>query len=194
VSGGDATDRHVVLVGMMGAGKSTVGAELARRLALPFVDVDSEIERRQGRSIAHIFRDDGEPAFRMIERTVLADVLGRPEPSVVAAGGGAVIDPANRALMRDRGVVIWLRAQPDELARRVEGDTARPLLMVDADGVTVGGDAAQAATLRAHRLSELATAREAAYHQVSHDVVNVDHLSVDEVADTLVRFLRTEVS
>src|SRR5690349_17838301 len=99
--------RHVVLVGMMGAGKTTVGKHVAERLGWPFVDVDEEIEARQGRTIPQIFDEDGEAAFRIIERSVLADVLASTRHAVVAAGGGAVLDPKNRELMRSRGVVIW---------------------------------------------------------------------------------------
>ncbi len=170
---------HLVLVGMMGSGKTTVGTELARRIGCPFVDVDEQIELRQGRSIPQIFDEDGEGAFRLIERSVLAQVLACQEPSVVAVGGGAVLDSANRELMRDRGTVIWLRATPEVLCHRVGDGVGRPLL--ECAGGEVGS-----------RIEELAAAREAAYHQAAHDVVNVDHLTVDEVSDLLVRFLQTE--
>ncbi|MBI2705352.1 MAG: shikimate kinase [Actinobacteria bacterium] len=173
------TVRHLVLVGMMGTGKTTVGHEVAARMDWSFVDVDAEIEARQGRTIPDIFRDDGEPAFRMIERSVLADVLATPERSVIAAGGGAVLDSANRDAMRARGTVVWLRAQADEIQRRVGAVSGRPLL-----------DGSPAATAR--RIEELVSSREAAYHRVAHDVVNVDHLTVDEVADKLCSFLRAE--
>jgi shikimate kinase len=164
---------------MMGAGKTTVGREVAERMSWPFLDVDQEIEAREGRTIPEIFRDDGEPAFRRVERSVLADVLDSPKRSVVAAGGGAVLDAANRDVMRANGVVVWLRAQADELCRRVGDGEGRPLL-----------EGSAAAT--AERIEQLVSSREAAYHRVAHDVVNVDHMSVDEVADKLVAFLRTE--
>lgn len=171
--------RHLVLVGMMGSGKTTVGREVASRLGLPFIDVDSEIEARQGRSINAIFDEDGEAAFRVIERTVLLDVLSSPSVSVIAAGGGAVLDPANRNAMRAKGVVVWLRAQAAELHRRVGNGVGRPL--IEASDVPP-----------AERLEELVSSREAAYHQVAHDIVNVDHLSIEEVAETLVMFLDAE--
>lgn len=171
--------RHLVLVGMMGAGKTTVGREVAARFGWPFVDVDEEIEARQGRTIPEIFDDDGEAAFRIIERSVLADVLSSPVPTVVAAGGGAVLDPANRDVMRARGTVVWLRAKAEELHRRVGAGTGRPLI----DGC---------GTDPAIRFEELVSSREAAYHHVAHDVVNVDHLSVEETTELLVRFLESE--
>jgi shikimate kinase len=171
--------RHVVLVGMMGAGKTTVGRAAAERLGVPFVDVDHEIERQQGRTVSTIFADDGEAAFRGIERSVLADVLSRPTRSIVAAGGGAVLDEVNREQMRAHGVVIWLRAQADELFRRVGERPGRPLL-----------DASESD--RAQRIEELVTCREAAYHQVAHDVIDVDHLSVDDVVAQLVQFVESK--
>ncbi|HET9507117.1 MAG TPA: shikimate kinase, partial [Gaiellaceae bacterium] len=94
-----ALERHLALVGFMGAGKSTVGADVAERLGRPFVDLDAEIERRSGRSVQEHFAG-GEAAFRAVEEAVAADVLGGSEPAVVALGGGAVLSERTRGLLR----------------------------------------------------------------------------------------------
>src|SRR5690606_27867321 len=126
-----ARDRHVVLVGLMGVGKSTVGRRLAKELARPFADVDEQVELRAGLVIPRLFEERGEEAFRTLEAEVLADLLDRPEPLVVAAGGGAVTRAENRARLRAaRAVVVWLQASPAFLAARTD-PTHRPLLAGD---------------------------------------------------------------
>ncbi len=119
--------RSIVLVGLMGAGKSAIGRRLARRLGLAFVDADSEIEAAAGCTIPVIFEHYGEPAFRDGERRVIARILERP-PLVLATGGGAFIDPETRARIRECGVSVWLRAELDVLLRRVARRSNRPLL------------------------------------------------------------------
>jgi shikimate kinase len=119
--------RSVVLVGMMGAGKSSVGRRLAARLGVPFIDADSEIEAAAGMTIPEIFTRHGEPYFRAGEARVLARLLDNG-PQVLATGGGAVMDATTRALVAQKGVSIWLKADLDVLLRRTKrrsGD--RPL-------------------------------------------------------------------
>lgn len=132
----EALDRRsVVLVGMMGAGKSTVGRRLAARLGLAFVDADSEIEKAAGQSIADIFESHGEAAFREGERRVLARLLA-DGPKVLATGGGAFMDAGIRERIRAAGVSVWLRADLDTLMRRVRRRGNRPLLRaVDPESV-----------------------------------------------------------
>ena len=120
-------DRSIVLVGLMGAGKSTVGRRLAGRLCLPFVDSDVEIERAADRSIAEMFDRFGEPDFRDGERRVLRRLI-EGEPKVIATGGGAFMDPQTRALILDRCIAVWLDADVATLARRVARRAHRPLL------------------------------------------------------------------
>lgn len=120
----------LVLVGMPGSGKSTVGRQLARRLAVPFHDSDHEIERRLGCSIREYFEREGEAAFRDVEQQTL-DELTRQDPAVLATGGGAVLRAANRQRLRDAGKVVYLRSTPEEIYRRLRHDTVRPLLQVD---------------------------------------------------------------
>lgn len=121
--------RTLVLVGLPGSGKSTVGRGLARRVGLPFVDSDHVIEQRLGCSIRDFFAREGEPAFRDLEQQVLADLAAGPA-CVLATGGGSVLRAANRDTLRGAGHVVYLRASPDELWRRLRNDTKRPLLQV----------------------------------------------------------------
>jgi shikimate kinase len=119
--------RSVVLVGLMGAGKSTVGRRLAARLALPFTDADHEIEAAAGMTIPDIFALHGESYFRDGERRVIARLL-RDGPMVLATGGGAYMDPQTRARIAETGVSVWLKADFDVLMRRVRKRQNRPLL------------------------------------------------------------------
>ncbi|MEJ0025591.1 MAG: shikimate kinase [Rhizomicrobium sp.] len=119
--------RTVALVGMMGAGKSSVGRRLAARLAVPFKDADSEIEHAAGCSVSQIFERYGEPAFRDGERKVIARLLGEP-PHVMATGGGAFMDPTTRQRLKHDAVTIWLKAPVDVLLARTGRRDTRPLL------------------------------------------------------------------
>jgi shikimate kinase len=121
------TGKPIVLVGMMGVGKTTVGRRLAQRLALPFVDADAEIETAAGMSVADIFARFGEPHFRDGERRVIARLIDGT-PKVIATGGGAFIQPETRALILDQALAIWLEADIDVLAERVGRRDSRPLL------------------------------------------------------------------
>ena len=122
----------MVLVGLMGSGKTTVGRRLAALLDRAFVDADDALEARAGRPIAEIFQRDGEEAFRDLETAVLEELLRSPERPVIASGGGAVLRPANRALLAgDDVTVVWLDAKPAFLASRIERKAHRPLLAGD---------------------------------------------------------------
>lgn len=123
-----AVQRTVVLVGLMGAGKTSIGRRLAARLGMPFVDADAEIEAAAGKSISDIFARHGEQAFRDGERRVIARLLDRPQ-HVLATGGGAFLDAETRARISVVGTSVWLRAAIDTLVRRLEKSrTQRPLL------------------------------------------------------------------
>ena len=123
----DRTGRSIVLVGLMGAGKSTVGRRLAAAMKRDFVDVDDEIERAANRTIAEIFDEFGEAHFRDGERRVVQRIMNGP-PSVVATGGGAFVDERTRALILERGVAVWLDADIDTLVERTGRRDTRPLL------------------------------------------------------------------
>ena len=151
-------DRTVVLVGMMGAGKSSVGKRLAAALDLPFRDADEEIERAAGRTISEIFAQRGEAEFREGERRVIARLLDDP-PHVLATGGGAFMNPETRALVAKKAISIWLKADPEVLAKRVGRKDTRPLLH--------GKDPRQV-------LAELLETREPTYRQADLIVESAD--------------------
>jgi shikimate kinase len=120
--------KPLILVGLMGAGKSAVGRRMAARLNVPFIDADAEIEKAAGCSIADIFAREGEEGFRAGERRVVARLLDTEPVHVLATGGGAFMDPDTRALISDKGISLWLRANLDVLFERVSRRSHRPLL------------------------------------------------------------------
>lgn len=122
--------RHLWLIGMMGAGKSTVGRRVAARTDMPFIDTDEEVIRRSGSTITEIWERDGEAGFRGLEREVILAVAAGP-PAVVATGGGVVMREENVEVMRSIGTVVWLRAGLAALAARIEDGAGRPLLASD---------------------------------------------------------------
>jgi shikimate kinase len=157
---------NVFLVGMMGAGKTTVGRILARRLGREFLDCDREIVERTGVPIATIFEIEGEEAFRRRESAVLADLAGR-NAAVIATGGGAVLAEENRRLMRSSGTVVYLHTTVDHLVDRTRRDSARPLL--------AKGD-------RRAKLAELVATRDPLYRAVAHLVVESGSPSAGSLA------------
>ncbi|MBB3772268.1 shikimate kinase [Angulomicrobium tetraedrale] len=128
--------RSIVLVGMMGAGKSSVGKRLARRLNLPFADADIEIEQAAGMTIPEIFAHHGEPAFRDGEKKVISRLLENG-PMVLATGGGAFMSDETQAAIARHGISVWLKAELDLLLRRVRRRDDRPLLKTDDPGTTL---------------------------------------------------------
>ncbi len=120
---------NIVITGFMGTGKSVVGKEVARRLGRPYVDMDTEIEKRAGKPVARIFAEEGEHAFRLMESELCRELSGQ-RGLVISTGGGTLVNPTNRALMMGSGTVICLTATPAEIMRRVGSDSKRPLLKV----------------------------------------------------------------
>lgn len=125
---------HVLLIGLSGSGKSTVGRIVAEGMRRPFYDTDAEVERRTGTSVPAIFAKRGEGAFRAEERAALCAALARGVPSVIAVAGGAVIDPEARRRIRAGNVVVWLDMTPHAIAARVGAAEGRPLLEADPAG------------------------------------------------------------
>lgn len=152
--------KTVVLVGMMGAGKTAVGTALARLLDVPFLDSDEEIVRAANRSIAEIFERDGEPFFRARETEVLNRLL-HGAPCILSTGGGAFLAPANRQLIHESGISVWLRADLDLLWQRVRHKTTRPLLRTANPRETLRG--LYEARLPAYALADLAVDAAAEY-------------------------------
>jgi shikimate kinase len=158
----------IILIGLPGSGKSTVGRQLARKLSASFMDSDHVIEQRLGCSIREFFEREGEEAFRDVEAGVIADLaadhsLAGAELSVLATGGGAVLREANRKALRAAGSVIYLRASADDLYRRLKHDRHRPLLQV--------GDPLQ-------RLRDLYAIRDPLYRETAHFKVETGRPSV----------------
>jgi shikimate kinase len=161
------TTRRILLVGMMGCGKTTTGALVARRLGWDYRDSDADVEALTGRTVPEIFERDGEAAFRKVEAEVLANACTSERPTVVAVAGGAVLDQDNRRLIRECGTVVWLRAEPHRLAERVGDGAGRPLLEGDKDEI----------------MARLLEERAPHYAEVADAVIDVDHITPDQVAD-----------
>jgi shikimate kinase len=125
--------RAIVLMGFMGTGKSEVGRRLAQRLGRAFVDTDQLVEERTGKRVAAIFADDGEAAFRALERIAVAEAVAG-SGAVVAVGGGAVLDPENVRVLRAGGTLVYLTARPEVILRRIGNPASRPLLKDDPHG------------------------------------------------------------
>jgi shikimate kinase len=165
---------HVLLVGMMGSGKTTTGRLVARLLGRPFRDSDDEILARTGYTVPEIFKLKGEAAFRAEEKGVLASALSSEVPSVIAVAGGAVFDPESRRKVRAGGPVIWLRAPPGTLADRVGPGNGRPLLENDPRGT----------------LARLDAARRPVYQELADAVVDVNGIPPALVAERVARAAR----
>lgn len=171
VTGQDMNERrNIILVGPMGSGKSAVGRQLARALRMPFVDSDSEIERRTGVDIPLIFEKEGEAGFRVRERDVIADLL-RAEGIVLSTGGGAVLLEENRRLLGERGLVVYLETSVKQQAQRVRSGENRPLLAGTADPAT--------------KLDELMTKRAPLYSALATITVSTDGMRVPQVVERI---------
>ena len=166
---------HIILVGPMGSGKSTLGRGLASRLGLAFVDVDARIEAGAGHDIPSIFASEGEAGFRERETLALAEALAG-ESAVIATGGGAVLADANRAAMRQAGHVVYLQVDAATQLARLAGDTGRPLL---------------ATADRAQRLADLQAIREPLYRGVAHHIFDTSAKAPDAAVAALVALLAT---
>jgi len=169
----------VYLVGMPGSGKSTVGEELAGRLGVPFIDLDVEIERREGRSVTEIFAGDGEAGFRAIEAGVVREAL-KLEDHVIALGGGALDREENRQAVKASGHrVIYLKCDPDELLKRIQADPTtsetRPNL------TNLGGGLEE--------IKSMLDLREPVYRSVMTGELEVTYLSPDEALPYIVRLM-----
>jgi shikimate kinase len=168
--------KNLVLIGFMGSGKSTVGRELHQRLGYPLVDMDQVIEQRMGKPITAIFTEDGEEAFREIESNLLAELI---EPSaqrrIISTGGGIVARAENRALLRQLGYVVWLRAPLTVILERTGKNRERPLLQTD-DPVA--------------RIEALMAVRKPFYKETAHLSIETVGLSCGEIATGILESAR----
>jgi shikimate kinase len=169
--------RHVVLIGMMGSGKTTIGRILARRLNRAFLDTDREIERRTGQTVSQIFALQGEAAFREQETELLRDLLDWPRSTVIATGGGIVVRERNLDLLKQLGIVVWLTMSPDSLVERLRYSRrqGRPLLQTEHWPEVV---------------RRLMAERSASYQRAADLALAVDGLAPGQVVAEVMRHLR----
>lgn len=165
---------NIFLVGLMGAGKSTIGKQLARELGKQFRDSDSEIEKRTGVNIDVIFDIEGEQGFRQRETRILKELV-EERGIVLATGGGAVLAPENRQLLSDNGLIIYLKASAEHLAGRVKLDRRRPLLQT--------GD-------KLAKIRELMTQRDPVYQQLADLVVETNNRSIPRVVREISKMIK----
>jgi shikimate kinase len=162
------------LVGMPGSGKSTIGRHLAHRTGVPFIDLDHRLEERLGTTIRAFFAAEGEERFRDLEAQVLAELAQQPGGMVLSTGGGAVLRADNRTVLQQFGNVIYLRAAPEEIYRRVRHDRTRPLLQVSNP---------------LEKLREMYAVRDPLYRDAAHYVIETGRPSVN----TLVNMIRMQL-
>ena len=165
---------RVLLIGMMGAGKSTVGRLLADRLGWPYWDSDEQVEAHTGHSVPEIFAARGEAAFRAEEALALVEATTGDGPAVLSVAGGAVLDADNRQRIKRAGLVVWLRGSVATLARRVGSGQGRPLLSGDPEAA----------------LARLLVEREPLYEQLADLVVDVDQLDAEAAVEKIQAVLR----
>jgi shikimate kinase len=168
---------NLVLIGYRATGKTSLARLLAERLGWDWIDADMEVERRAGKSIARIFAEDGEPAFRELEARATADLLGR-ERLVLASGGGAPMRPETRQAMRDRARVVWLKARPETICRRMGGDATTASRRPD---LTQQGGMEEIVALLARR--------EPIYRQTAHLQVDTEGKDLPQLAGEILQRL-----
>ena len=164
--------KRIVLMGFMGAGKTTIGRELARSLSCDFIDTDAQIEAEQGRKISDIFEKEGEQTFRDMETELLKHLLERTDCFVLSIGGGMPVREENRELLRKIGMVVYLKTSKEEIIRRVSGDKSRPLLQ--------GGSLEE-------KVTALMAAREDIYKETAHKEVVTDQKRIDQIMKEIIK-------
>ncbi len=164
--------KHIILIGFMGSGKSTIGKELAKTMGRTFLDTDDRIEEQQQMKISTIFEKYGEVYFRDLETKVLKDLLEEQEPLVIAVGGGLPMRFENRAYLKQLGKVVYLTAEVDTLVQRLEGDTTRPILQ--------GGDLRK-------KIVGLMEARGSIYEEATDCKVHTDQKSCAQIVEEIIK-------
>jgi shikimate kinase len=179
----DDTHKRLIifLTGFMGSGKSTIGPILANTIGYNFVDLDLFIEQKKKRKIGDIFKEEGEKAFREMERVFLREVAGTPR-SVISLGGGTITDQDSLNLVKESGVLVYLKADPEYIYKRLRTKSDRPMLR------TADGDLMDAEQLQV-RIDELLTKRKGYYEQ-AHVIIHTDDKKIGNTIDELVKILR----
>lgn len=161
--------RNIVLIGFMGSGKTSVGQKLSQELALSFVDTDDVIEERAGKSIKQIFTEEGEEAFRFLERKIVREVSA-PEGKVIACGGGVVLDPRNVKALKRKGVFFYLKTSTEVICKRTKASFERPLLQV---------------ANKKGQIEKLLCLREKTYQEVADFTIDTSNLSINQVVEEI---------
>ena len=167
--------KNVILIGFMGCGKTTVGLKLSYRLRMPVEDTDKLIERKEGRSISEIFEKEGEAAFRRMETALLEEPRERSGARILSTGGGMPVNPANRSLLRQCGIVVYLKISPQLVYERLKGDKTRPLLQGENP---------------LSRIRALMEERSASYEACAHITIPVDGREMEEILDQIQQELK----
>lgn len=172
----EVTPKNIVLIGFMGSGKSTVGRELHKRLGYPLTDMDQLIEETMGKKITEIFKEEGESAFRDFETLQLMEIAKQTDTRhIISTGGGIVVRPGNRQLLRQLGYVVWLHAPQDEIFRRTSRSNDRPLLnQPDAKA----------------RIASMMAEREPWYRATAHLKIDTSNLDFNEIASGILESAR----
>lgn len=163
-----------IFTGYRGTGKTTVARKLADRLGIPAFDSDIEIERRAGKSIAEIFAQDGEPAFRDNEESVITEILANPLPLVLATGGGAILRNSTRERLRRAGRVIWLTATPETILQRITNDAASKTMRPNLTSLPMWDE-----------VVAVLEQRTPLYVETAHEIIDTDSRTTDEIIDIL---------
>lgn len=166
--------KNIILTGFMGSGKTTLGLRLSYKLRIPVQDTDKLIEQREGRSISRIFAENGETYFREQETKLLQEIQERKYARIISVGGGTLVNPVNRELLKACGTVVYLRVQPETVYRRLKTDKTRPLLQCENPLV---------------KITELLNARKDAYEECADIIIDVDAFTLDEVLEQLIHAL-----
>lgn len=166
--------KNVLLIGFMGAGKTSVGRKLSWKLRIPVEDTDKLIEQKAGKSISEIFATEGEEAFRRMETEELREICSRPYSRILSVGGGTPVREENRKLLKKCGTVVYLRVKPETVWERLKEDTTRPLLNCE-DPLA--------------KIRELMAARKEAYESCADVILDVDEMNVDDCASSLAQWL-----
>lgn len=166
---------NIILIGFMGCGKTSIGSKLSFRLHRNFIDTDKQIEKKHGKVISDIFREEGEAFFRQLETECLKELLGQKDNCIIAVGGGLPLQKENRELLRQLGYLIYLQVTPDTIYKRLRSDTTRPLLQ---------GDNPRG------RIEELLNQRSSVYAETADMIMDTDGKELEQIMDEIQEALK----